>query len=39
MDATREVGLEVSTEKNKYMLLSRHQNARQNHVIPIYMIE
>jgi hypothetical protein len=24
---TMEVGLEVNTEKTKYMLLSRHQNA------------
>jgi hypothetical protein len=24
------VGLEVNTEKTKYMLLSRHQNAGQN---------
>jgi hypothetical protein len=28
-------GLEVSTEKTKYMLLSRHQNAGQNHDIKI----
>jgi hypothetical protein len=26
-----EVGLEVNTEKTEYMLLSRHQNAGQNH--------
>jgi hypothetical protein len=26
-----EVGLEVNAEKTKYMLLSRHQNAGQNH--------
>jgi hypothetical protein len=26
-DASKEVGLEVYTEKTKYMLLSRHQNA------------
>jgi hypothetical protein len=30
-DASKEVGLEVDTKKIKYMLLSRHQNARQNH--------
>jgi hypothetical protein len=30
-DASKEVGLEVNTEKTKYMLLSRHQNAGQNH--------
>jgi hypothetical protein len=32
-DASKEVGLEVSTDKSKYMLLSRHQNAGQNHDI------
>jgi hypothetical protein len=32
-DASKEVGLEVHTEKTKYMLLSRHQNAGQNHDI------
>jgi hypothetical protein len=26
-DTIKEVGLEVNTEKTKYMLLSRHQNA------------
>jgi hypothetical protein len=26
-DASKEVGLEVNTEKTKYMLLSPHQNA------------
>jgi hypothetical protein len=31
-DASKEVGLEVNTEKTKNMLLlSRHQNAGQNH--------
>jgi hypothetical protein len=29
-DASKEVGLEVNTEKTKYMSLSRHQNAGQN---------
>jgi hypothetical protein len=29
IDVSREVGLEVNTEKAKYMLLSRHQNAGQ----------
>jgi hypothetical protein len=33
IDASKEVGLEVNTEKTKYMLLSRHQNAGQNHDI------
>jgi hypothetical protein len=27
IDASKEVGLEANTEKTKYMLLSRHQNA------------
>jgi hypothetical protein len=31
IDAGKEVGLEVNTEKTKYMLLSRHHNAGQNH--------
>jgi hypothetical protein len=30
-DASKEVGLEVNTEKTKYMLLSCQQNSRQNH--------
>jgi hypothetical protein len=33
IDASKEVSLEVNTDKSKYMLLSRHQNARQNHDI------
>jgi hypothetical protein len=35
IDASKEVGLEVNTEKTKYMLLSRPQNAGQNHDIKI----
>jgi hypothetical protein len=35
IDASKEVGLEVNTEKTKYMLLSRHQNAGQNYDIKI----
>jgi hypothetical protein len=35
IDASKEVGLEVNTEKTKYMLLSRHQNVRQNHDMKI----
>jgi hypothetical protein len=31
--ASKEVGLEVNTEKTKSMLLSRHQNTRLNHDI------
>jgi hypothetical protein len=34
-DASKEVGLEINTEKTKYMLLSPHQNAGQNHDITI----
>jgi hypothetical protein len=34
-DAGKEVGPEVNTEKTKYMLLSRHQNAEQNNYIKI----
>jgi hypothetical protein len=30
MDASKEVGLEVNTEKTKCMLLSHNQNAGQN---------
>jgi hypothetical protein len=33
--ARKEVGLEVNTEKTKYMLLSHHQNAGQNHDIKL----
>jgi hypothetical protein len=35
IDASKEIGLEVNTEKTKYMALSRHQNAGQNHDINI----
>jgi hypothetical protein len=35
IDASKEIGLEVNTEKSKYMLLSHHQNAGQNHDIKI----
>jgi hypothetical protein len=31
IDASKEAGLEVNTEKTKYMLLSRHQNAGQSY--------
>jgi hypothetical protein len=30
IDASRDVGLEVNTEKTKYMLVSYYQNADQN---------
>jgi hypothetical protein len=32
---SKEVGLEINTEKTKYMLLSHHQNAGQNYDIKI----
>jgi hypothetical protein len=35
IDASKEVGLEVNAEKTKYMLLSHHQTAGQNHDIKI----
>ena len=34
-DARKDVGLEVNTEKTKYMLLSRDQNSGQNHDISV----
>jgi hypothetical protein len=35
IDASKEVGLKVNTEKTKYMLLCRHQNAGQSYDIKI----
>jgi hypothetical protein len=35
IDASNDVDLDVNTEKSKYTLLSRHQNAGQNHDIKI----
>jgi hypothetical protein len=35
IDASKEVGLEVNIEKTKYMFLSPHQNAGQNHDMKI----
>jgi hypothetical protein len=35
IDASKEVSLEVNEEKTKYMLLSRDQNAGQNHNIKV----
>ena len=35
VDATREIGLEVSADKTKYMVMSRDQNAGQNHSVRI----
>jgi hypothetical protein len=33
--ASKEIGLEVNAEKTKYMVMSRNQNAGQNHNIKI----
>ena len=33
--ATREIGLEVSADKTKYMVVSRDQNAERNHSVRI----
>jgi hypothetical protein len=35
IDTSKEVGLETNVEKIKYMLLSRHQNIRENRAIRI----
>jgi hypothetical protein len=35
IDASKEVGLEITVEKTKYMLLSHHQNVGQNRDIKI----
>jgi hypothetical protein len=35
IDASKEVGIEVNSEKTKYKLMSRHQNAGQSHNIKI----
>jgi hypothetical protein len=35
IDARKEVGLEVNTEKTKYIFLSHHQNAGKNRNIRI----
>jgi hypothetical protein len=34
-EANGEVGLEVNTEKTKYMVVSYHQNVQQNHTLLI----
>jgi hypothetical protein len=39
IDVSKEVGLEVNSEKTKYMLLSRHQNAGQNQSSKVQMFE
>jgi len=35
LETSREVGLEVNTQKTKYMVMSRHKNAGQNHNLRI----
>ena len=35
VDATREIGLEVSADKTKYMVMSRDQNAGRIHSVRI----
>jgi uncharacterized protein YoxC len=35
LDASKEIGLEVSSEKTKYMFLSRHQTAGQSNYIGV----
>jgi hypothetical protein len=35
IDPSTELGLKVNAAKTKYMLLSRHQNAAQNHDVKI----
>jgi hypothetical protein len=31
LEVSKEVGLDVNTKKTKYIVVSRHQNAEQNH--------
>jgi hypothetical protein len=33
LQASREVGLEVNTEKTKYMFTSRHESARNHNLL------
>jgi hypothetical protein len=35
LEASRDIGLEINTEKTKYMTISRHWNSEQNHNIRI----
>jgi hypothetical protein len=32
LETSRMVGLEVNTDKTKHIIMSRHQNAVQNHI-------
>jgi macrodomain Ter protein organizer (MatP/YcbG family) len=38
IDANKEVDLEINIEETKYISLSRHQNADQNHDIKIAIL-
>jgi hypothetical protein len=35
LEASRDIGLEINAEKNKYMIMSRHLNSGQNQNIRI----
>jgi hypothetical protein len=35
LDASKEIGLEVNSEKTKYMFMSRHQTAGQRNYIRV----
>jgi hypothetical protein len=35
LDASKEIGLEVNSEKTKYMFMSRHQTAAQSNYIRV----
>jgi hypothetical protein len=35
LEASRNIGLEINTEKTKYMIMSRHPNSGQNRNIRI----
>jgi hypothetical protein len=35
LDASKEIGLEVNSEKTKYMFMSHHQTAGQNNYIKV----
>jgi len=36
LEASRDVGLEINTEKTKYMVMSYHQNIGQSHSLIAY---
>ena len=37
--ATKEIGLEVSADKTKYMVMSRDRNAGRGHSVKIYQLK